>query len=146
VRGDRKWPLNDGQIPNVRGVRVPVSTRYTPVEGNRRASRNGRASSSPARNPSRSDSPTFPLFCVVAARRTMHAMAERGLAAPNATLSRSARRSQSGGEAASVRLVTSPMSSSSSAADHGPCARCAPSLLSHASWHSAAERRMAHVV
>ena len=26
ARGDRKWPLNDGQIPNSRGVRVHVST------------------------------------------------------------------------------------------------------------------------
>jgi hypothetical protein len=27
ARGDRKWPLNDGQIPNVRGVRVALGTR-----------------------------------------------------------------------------------------------------------------------
>jgi hypothetical protein len=41
ARGDRKWPLNDGQIPNVRGVRVHVSTGYNRVEGIRLASRNG---------------------------------------------------------------------------------------------------------
>ena len=39
--------MNDGQIPNVRGVRVHVSTSYNRVEGNRRASRNGLVSSSP---------------------------------------------------------------------------------------------------
>jgi hypothetical protein len=44
-------PLNDGQIPNVRVVRVRVSTGYTRVEGNRRASRNGRVSSSPTEIP-----------------------------------------------------------------------------------------------
>jgi hypothetical protein len=32
--GDRERPLmNDGQIPNTRGVRVHVSTGYNPVEG-----------------------------------------------------------------------------------------------------------------
>jgi hypothetical protein len=41
------WPLNDGQIPNFRGVRVAHGTSYNPGEGNRRASRNGRVSSSP---------------------------------------------------------------------------------------------------
>jgi hypothetical protein len=35
---DRKWPVNDGQIPNFRGVRVHVSTGYNHGEGNRRAS------------------------------------------------------------------------------------------------------------
>jgi hypothetical protein len=38
---------NDGQIPNVRGVRERVSTGYHRVEGNRRASRNGRVSDLP---------------------------------------------------------------------------------------------------
>ena len=32
--------LNDGRIPNFRGVRVHASTGYNAVEGNRRASRN----------------------------------------------------------------------------------------------------------
>jgi hypothetical protein len=41
ARCERKWPLDDGQIPNFRGVRVHVSTGYNRVEGNRRASRNG---------------------------------------------------------------------------------------------------------
>ena len=41
ARGDRKCSLNDGRIPNVRGVRVHVITGYNRVEGNRRASRNG---------------------------------------------------------------------------------------------------------
>jgi hypothetical protein len=40
----RRWPLNDGRIPNFRVVRVHVSTGYSRVEGNRRASRNGRVS------------------------------------------------------------------------------------------------------
>jgi hypothetical protein len=35
---------NEGQIPNVRVVRVNVSTGYNPGEGNRRASRNRRVS------------------------------------------------------------------------------------------------------
>jgi hypothetical protein len=56
ARGDRTWPLNDGQIPKLRGVRVHVSTRSIPGEGNRRASRNGCVSSPPARNPYRYDS------------------------------------------------------------------------------------------
>jgi phosphoenolpyruvate carboxylase len=34
--------VNDGRIPNTRGVRVHVSTGYNRVEGNRRATRNGR--------------------------------------------------------------------------------------------------------
>jgi ABC-type protease/lipase transport system fused ATPase/permease subunit len=33
--------MNDGRIPNFRGVRVHVSTDYSRVEGTRRASRNG---------------------------------------------------------------------------------------------------------
>jgi hypothetical protein len=45
--GDRKWPSNDGQIPNSRVVRVHVSTGYNRVEGNRRASRNGLVSDLP---------------------------------------------------------------------------------------------------
>jgi hypothetical protein len=49
ARGDRKCPLNERQIPNFRGVRVHVSTGYTRVEGNRRASRNGLVSSSRTR-------------------------------------------------------------------------------------------------
>jgi hypothetical protein len=47
--GRRKWPY--GQIPNFRGARVHVSTRYNPGEGNRRASRNGRASDLPPETP-----------------------------------------------------------------------------------------------
>jgi hypothetical protein len=46
ARGDRKWSLNEEQIPHFRGVRVHVSTSYNSREGNRRASRNGRVSSS----------------------------------------------------------------------------------------------------
>jgi hypothetical protein len=48
--------MNDGQIPNVRAVRVALGTGYNRVERNRRASRNGRVSCSPPRNPSRYDS------------------------------------------------------------------------------------------
>ena len=33
ARGGREWPLNDGQIPNVRGVRVHASTGYNRVGG-----------------------------------------------------------------------------------------------------------------
>jgi hypothetical protein len=47
VHGDRKWSLNDRQIPKNRGVRVHVSKGYNHVEGNRRASRNGRVSDLP---------------------------------------------------------------------------------------------------
>jgi hypothetical protein len=43
----RKCSLDEGQIPNFRGVRVDVSTRYHRVEGNRRASRDGRVSDLP---------------------------------------------------------------------------------------------------
>jgi hypothetical protein len=50
--GDREWPLNDGQIPNVRVVREHASTGYSRVGGGRRASRNGRVPKS--RNPDRS--------------------------------------------------------------------------------------------
>ena len=39
--------MNEGHIPNFRGVRVRASTGYNPVEGNRRASRNGRVSALP---------------------------------------------------------------------------------------------------
>jgi hypothetical protein len=37
----------EGHIPNVHGVRVHVGTGYNRVEGNRRASRNGRVSDLP---------------------------------------------------------------------------------------------------
>jgi hypothetical protein len=51
-RGDRKWLLNDGQLPNFRVVRVQyVSSGYSPGEGNRRAWRNSRVSSSTTRIP-----------------------------------------------------------------------------------------------
>jgi hypothetical protein len=39
--------LNDGQIPNFRGVRVALSTGCNDLEGNRRTSRNGRVSEIP---------------------------------------------------------------------------------------------------
>ena len=39
--GDRNCSLNDVQMPNFRVVRVALGTRYNPVEGKRRASRNG---------------------------------------------------------------------------------------------------------
>jgi hypothetical protein len=61
ARGDRKCPVNDIQIPNFRGVRVHVSTGHNRVEGNRRASRNGRVSSSSTRNPYRY---TIRDFCI----------------------------------------------------------------------------------
>jgi SNF2 family DNA or RNA helicase len=44
---DEKWSLNDGQTPNSRSVRVAPGTGYPRVEGNRRASRNGRVSDLP---------------------------------------------------------------------------------------------------
>jgi hypothetical protein len=47
ARGDRKWPLDDGQPSDSRGVRVHASTGYNRVEGNRRASRNGLVSDLP---------------------------------------------------------------------------------------------------
>jgi hypothetical protein len=48
---DRKWSLNDGQIPNVRGVRVHVRTGYNTGQGNPRASRNGGVSDLPPEIP-----------------------------------------------------------------------------------------------
>jgi hypothetical protein len=46
------WSLNnDGQIPNSRGVRIALGTGYNHGERSRRASRNGRVSSSPTRIP-----------------------------------------------------------------------------------------------
>jgi hypothetical protein len=51
--------VNDGRIPNVRAVRVHVSTGYNRVEGNRRASRNGRVSALPTRKPYRYESQLF---------------------------------------------------------------------------------------
>jgi hypothetical protein len=63
ARGDRNWPLHDGQTPAYRGVRVALGTCYNTVEGNRRASRNGRVSSSPTRNPCRYDSHFFASLC-----------------------------------------------------------------------------------
>jgi hypothetical protein len=44
ARRDREWSLDDGRIPNPNVVRVAPSTWYHRVEGNRRASRNGRVS------------------------------------------------------------------------------------------------------
>jgi hypothetical protein len=69
----RKWPSNEGQIPNFRAVREHASTGYNRVEGNRRASRNGRVTSSPTRNPLTSR------FATVAGERTAggEAMARR---------------------------------------------------------------------
>jgi hypothetical protein len=49
--GRQKMGLDDGEIPNFRGVRVHVRTRYNRVEGNRRASRNGRVSDLPPEIP-----------------------------------------------------------------------------------------------
>jgi hypothetical protein len=49
--GDRKGSLNDGQVSNFCVVRVHVSTGYNRVEGNRRASRNGRVSDLPPEIP-----------------------------------------------------------------------------------------------
>jgi hypothetical protein len=43
----RQKPLNEGQIPNLRGVRVALGTGYDPGEGNRRAARNGLVSHLP---------------------------------------------------------------------------------------------------
>ena len=42
ARGERDWPLNEGQLPDFRVARAPNR-----VDGNRRASRNGRASDLP---------------------------------------------------------------------------------------------------
>jgi hypothetical protein len=55
ARRDRESSLNDGQIPNPNVVRVAPGARYHRVEGDRRASRNGRVSYSPTRNPRRHD-------------------------------------------------------------------------------------------
>jgi hypothetical protein len=57
---DTEWSLNDGQRPNFRGVRVALGTGYNRVEGNRRASRNGRVSDLPPEIPT----VTIRGFCV----------------------------------------------------------------------------------
>jgi hypothetical protein len=46
-----KRSLNEGRIPNPNGVRVAPGTGYHRVEGNRRASRNGRVSDLPPETP-----------------------------------------------------------------------------------------------
>jgi hypothetical protein len=51
ARGDRQWPLDNGQSPNSPGVRVHASTGYNRVEGIRRASRNGLVSALPPEIP-----------------------------------------------------------------------------------------------
>jgi hypothetical protein len=60
ARRDSEWCLNDGQIPNTRGVRVALGTDYHRVEVNRRASRNGRVSDLPPEIPK----VTIRNFCV----------------------------------------------------------------------------------
>ena len=62
ARRDRNWSLNEGQTPNVRGVHVHASTGYDRVEGNRRASRNGRVGDLPS--PQRHDSQLFSYRCM----------------------------------------------------------------------------------
>ena len=57
--GDRKRPLNDGQIPNFRVVRVHVIAGYNRVEGNRRASRTGLVSDLPPETPHVTDAQPF---------------------------------------------------------------------------------------
>jgi hypothetical protein len=47
----KKWPSNDGRIPNVRGVRVHVSTRYNREEGKSAGVAKRPRERSPARNP-----------------------------------------------------------------------------------------------
>jgi hypothetical protein len=52
--GRQRMALERGaQLPNFHGVRVALDTGYHRVEGNRQASRNGRVSLSPTRNPHR---------------------------------------------------------------------------------------------
>jgi hypothetical protein len=51
ARRDREWSLNEGRIPNVRGVRVSPGTVYRRGEGNRRASCNGPVSDLPPEIP-----------------------------------------------------------------------------------------------
>jgi hypothetical protein len=50
-QGRQKMALELLQNPNFRGVRLHVSTGYNRVEGNRRASRNGRVSDLPPETP-----------------------------------------------------------------------------------------------
>jgi hypothetical protein len=52
--------LNDGRIPNTRVARVAPGTGYNRVEGNRRASRNGRVSDLPPEIPNA----TISNFCI----------------------------------------------------------------------------------
>jgi serine/threonine protein kinase len=59
ARRDRKWPLNDGQIPNPNVDRVDPGTVYYRVEGDRRASRNGPVSDISHPKPQRHNFATF---------------------------------------------------------------------------------------
>ena len=45
ARGDREWPVNEGRIPNFRGVRVALGTGYNRVRGIGRVSRKRRRES-----------------------------------------------------------------------------------------------------
>jgi hypothetical protein len=63
ARGDRKWSLNDGRIPNPNGVRVAPGTGYHLVQGNRRASRNGGVSDPAPETPSAKRFATFCILC-----------------------------------------------------------------------------------
>jgi hypothetical protein len=60
ARGDRNWALNEGQIPNFRGVRVALGTGFTRGEGDWRAARNARVSHLPPEIPTIRD---FFLHC-----------------------------------------------------------------------------------
>jgi hypothetical protein len=51
ARGDGKWPLNDGQVPNVRGVRVHVSRQS--CRGESAGVAKWSRERSPTRNPTR---------------------------------------------------------------------------------------------
>ena len=87
----REWSLNDGQIPNFRGVRVASDTGYNRVEGNRRASRNGPVSDPPPETPD----VTIRNFCIaVAHSMTRVVWARAGLSVTQRALNVTQRISQ----------------------------------------------------
>jgi hypothetical protein len=51
TRGTPKWPLNDGQIPNFRGVRVALGSSYNQCRGKSAGVAKRPREQSPTRNP-----------------------------------------------------------------------------------------------
>jgi hypothetical protein len=115
----REWSLNDGQIPNFRGVRVASGTGYNRVEGNRRASRNGPVSDPPPETPD----VTIRNFCIaVAHSMTRVVWARAGLSVTQRALNVTQRISQVAAQALGELLPAA----SAAQTNVGPSNGCAP--------------------